>query len=109
MGVSRAGQEMEQRNPEMMAFDPGAGRGAEGAARHERKPARATFPEEMTTGLNLKEFGEIILAHRESLYPEAVTIDLDSAKRVRRSLMVGGLVKPDASISGLHDTSIAGG
>ena len=41
--------------------------------------------------------------------PEAVTIDLDAAKRVAQSLIVGGLLKPDANISGLHDTSIVGG
>ena len=69
----------------------------------------AAFPKEMTTGLDLKEFGEIILAHRQSLYPEAVTIDLDAAKRVQQSLIVGGLIKPDSSISGLFDTSIAEG
>jgi hypothetical protein len=38
-----------------------------------------------------------------------VTIDLDAAQRVARSLVAGGLIKPDASIAGLHDTTIAGG
>jgi hypothetical protein len=37
-----------------------------------------------------------------------VTIDLAAARRVAQSLIVGGLIKPDANISGLHDTSIAG-
>src|SRR2546426_959686 len=35
-------------------------------------------------------------------------IDLPAAKRVAQSLIVGGLIKPDTNISGLHDTSIAG-
>ena len=69
----------------------------------------AALPREMTTGLNLKEFGEILGRYRDSLYPEVVTIDLDAAKRVAQSLMVGGLLKPDANVSGLHDTTIAGG
>jgi NitT/TauT family transport system substrate-binding protein len=69
----------------------------------------AAFPKEMTTGLDLKEFGQIIVEHRDSLYPETVTIDLEAAKRVQQSLVVGGLIKPDANVSGLLDTSIAGG
>ena len=69
----------------------------------------AALPKEMTTGLDLKELGEIIAHHRDSLYPETVTIDLDAAKRVEQSLIAGGLIKPGASMSGLHDTSIVGG
>jgi NitT/TauT family transport system substrate-binding protein len=69
----------------------------------------AALPKEMTTGLDLKELGEILAHHRDDLYPETVTIDLDAAKRVEHALEVGGLVKPGADISGLHDTTIAGG
>jgi len=35
--------------------------------------------------------------------------DLESAKRVEQSLIAGGLLKPSASVSGLHDTTIVGG
>ena len=63
----------------------------------------------MTTGLNLKEFADIIARYRDSLYPDAVTIDLEAAKRVERSLITGGVLKPGASMVGLHDTSIVGG
>ncbi len=63
----------------------------------------------MTTGLDLKEFGDIIVRHRDSLYPETVNIDLEAAKRVEQSLVAGGLIKSGASTSGLHDTSIVGG
>ena len=45
----------------------------------------------------------------QALYPETVDIDLDAAKRVEQALIAGGLVKPGASISGLHDTTIVGG
>jgi len=38
-----------------------------------------------------------------------VEIDLDAAKRVERALEVGGLIKLGTDISGLHDTTIAGG
>ena len=69
----------------------------------------ASLPKEMTTGLDLKEFGDILQRHRDALYPETVDIDLDAAKRVEQALVAGGLVKPGAGIAGLHDTTIAGG
>ena len=66
----------------------------------------AALPKEMTTGLDLKELGEIIARHRDSLYPETVTIDLDAAKRVEQSLIAAGLIKPGASMSGLHEAGM---
>jgi NitT/TauT family transport system substrate-binding protein len=66
------------------------------------------LPKEMTTGLDTKEFGDILVRYRDSLYPDDVTIDLEAARRVAQSLIVGGLLKPDANISGLHDTTIVG-
>jgi NitT/TauT family transport system substrate-binding protein len=69
----------------------------------------AALPKEMTTGLDLKEFGDILEQHRDALYPETVTIDVDAGKRVAQSLIAGGLIKPGANIAGLYDTSIAGG
>jgi NitT/TauT family transport system substrate-binding protein len=67
-----------------------------------------SLPKEMTTGLDTREFGEILVRYRDSLYPEDVTIDLEAARRVAQSLIVGGLLKPEANISGLHDTTIVG-
>ena len=69
----------------------------------------AALPKEMTTGLDLKELGDILQRRRDDLYPETVMIDLDAAKRVQEALVAGGLVKPGANIAGLHDTTIAGG
>ncbi|MFO1085730.1 MAG: ABC transporter substrate-binding protein [Reyranellaceae bacterium] len=109
MGVAVRGKEIEQRKPEMIALTKALAEALKALRAMSGDQLSAAFPKEMTTELDLKEFGEIILAHRESLYPESVTIDLDSAKRVRQSLIVGGLIKPYASIAGLHDTSIAGG
>ena len=62
----------------------------------------------MTTGLDLKEFADIIARYRDSLYPDTVAIDLDAAKRVEQSSLAGGMLKPGASMTGLHDTSIVG-
>ena len=55
-----------------------------------------------------KQFGDILVRYRDSLYPETLTIDLAAANRVAQTLIVGGMIKPDASIAGLHDTSIVG-
>ena len=69
----------------------------------------AALPREMTAGLDTKEFADILLRYRDQLYPDSVKIDPDASQRVAQSLIVGGLIKPDASISGLLDTSIVPG
>ena len=69
----------------------------------------AALPKEMTTGLDLKELGDILEHRRDALYPETVRIDIDAGKRVEQSLIAGGPIKPGANIAGLYDTSIAGG
>jgi NitT/TauT family transport system substrate-binding protein len=109
MGVAVRAKEIEQRKQEMVALTQALADALKALRAMSGDQLSAAFPKEMTTGLDLKEFGEIIASHRDSLYPETVAIDLESAKRVQQSLVVGGLIKPDASISGLHDTSIAGG
>ena len=63
----------------------------------------------LASGLDTKQLGDILVERRDALYPETVTIDLDASQRVAQSLVAGGLIKPDANISGLHDTTIAGG
>jgi NitT/TauT family transport system substrate-binding protein len=108
MGVAVRAKEIEQRRPEMVALAKALADAL--AALHAMTGDQivAAFPKEMTTGLNLKEFGEIIGRHRASLYPDNVAIDLDAAKRVEQSLAAGGLLKSGVSMSGLHDTSIVG-
>jgi NitT/TauT family transport system substrate-binding protein len=109
MGVAVRGKDIEQRKAEMVALTKALADALKALRGMSGDQLSAAFPKEMTTGLDLKEFGQIIVEHRDSLYPETVTIDLEAAKRVQQSLVVGGLIKPDANISGLLDTSIAGG
>src|SRR5215813_12833382 len=109
MGVAVRAKEIEQRRPEMVALTKALTDALKALRAMTGDQLAAAFPKELTTGLDLKEFGEIIARHRDSLYPETVTIDLDAAKRVERSLSAGGLLKPGASMSGLHDTTIVGG
>ena len=109
MGVAVRAKEIDQRRPEMVALTKALADALKGLRGMTGDQLIAAFPKEMTTGLDLKEFGEIIARHRDGLYPETVSIDLDSAKRVEQSLIAGGLIKSGASMSGLYDTSIVGG
>jgi NitT/TauT family transport system substrate-binding protein len=109
MGVAVRAKEIERRKPEMIALTKALGEALKALRAMTGDQLSAALPKEMTTGLDLKELGEIIARHRDSLYPETVTIDLDAAKRVEQSLIAGGLIKPGGSMSGLHDTSIVGG
>jgi len=108
MGVAVRGKEFEQRRPEMVELTRALTDALKAMRTMGGDQLVAALPREMTTGLDRKQFGEIIARHRDSLYPESVAIDLAAARRVAQSLIVGGLIKPDASIAGLHDTSIAG-
>src|SRR6266487_4112809 len=109
MGVAVRAKEIEQRRPEMVALTKALADALKALRGMTGDHLTAALPKEMTTGLDLKEFGDIIARHRDSLYPETVNIDLDAAKRVEQSLVAGGLIKSGASMSGLHDVSIVGG
>jgi NitT/TauT family transport system substrate-binding protein len=65
------------------------------------------LPRELTTGADVKEITESLARHRASLYPTAVTIDLESSKRVADSLKVAGLLQDNVDPSPLFDTSVA--
>jgi NitT/TauT family transport system substrate-binding protein len=108
MGVAVRTKEFEQRRPEMVALAKALGDALKALQTMSGEEVVAAFPKEMTTGLDLKEFADIIARHRASLYPDTVKIDIDAARRVEKSLVAGGLLKPGASMAGLHDTSIVG-
>jgi NitT/TauT family transport system substrate-binding protein len=108
MGVAVRTKEFEQRRPEMIALTKALGDALKALRTMSGDQIVAAFPKEMTTGLDLKEFADIIARHRADLYPETVAIDLQSAKRVEQSLLAGGLLKAGVSMTGLHDTSIVG-
>jgi NitT/TauT family transport system substrate-binding protein len=109
MGVAVRAKEIEQRKPEMVALSKALADALKALRGMTAEQLVAALPKEMTTGLDLKEFGGIIVQHRDSLYPETVNIDLEAAGRVEQSLIAGGLIKSGANMSGLYDTTIAGG
>jgi len=108
MGVAVRAKELAQRKPEMVQLSQALGDALKALHTMSGDELVGALPREMTTGLDLKEFGAILGRYRDSLYPDVANIDLDAAKRVAHSLIVGGLLKPDANISGLHDTTIVG-
>jgi NitT/TauT family transport system substrate-binding protein len=109
MGVAVRGKELAQRKADMVQLTKALTDALKALRTMSGEQLIGSLPKEMTTGLDTKEFGEILVRYRDSLYPEDVTIDLEAARRVAQSLTVGGLLKPEANISGLHDTTIVGG
>jgi NitT/TauT family transport system substrate-binding protein len=108
MGVAVRTREIEQRKSEMVALARALADALTALRKMNGDELIGALPKAMTTGLDLKEFGNILVRYRDSLYPETVKIDLASSQRVAQSLIVSGLVKPNTDISKLHDTSITG-
>lgn len=109
MGVSVRAKEFDQRRADMTGIVKGLAEALKGLRTMSGEQLVGAFPKELTSGIDRKQLGEILVNYRNALYPETVTIDRDAIKRVANSLTVGGLIKPDTNIAGLHDTSIAGG
>jgi NitT/TauT family transport system substrate-binding protein len=109
MGVAVRTKEMEQRKEEMVTLTRALTDALKALRSMNGSELIAALPKEMVTGLDTKEFGEIIARHRDSLYPETVNIDLAAADRVAQTLIVGGLLPAGANISGLHDVLVAKG
>ena len=82
MGVSVRAKEFEQRRADMTALAKGLAEALKGLRTLSGDQLVSAFPKEMTTGLDGKQLGEILVRYRDSLYPETVTIDLEAAKRV---------------------------
>jgi NitT/TauT family transport system substrate-binding protein len=109
MGVAVRGSEFAARKAEMIEVAKALTEALTALRAMNGDQLVAALPPEMVAGLDTKEFGDILVSRRDALYPDTVTIDLDAAQRVARSLVAGELIKPDANIAGLHDTTIAGG
>jgi NitT/TauT family transport system substrate-binding protein len=108
MGVAVRAKEIETRKPEMIALARGLADGLKALRTASADEIVAALPAELTTGLDKKDLGSILVRYRTSLYPETVTIDLAAAKRVADALIVGGLIPANANVTGLQDTTILG-
>jgi NitT/TauT family transport system substrate-binding protein len=109
MGVSVRAKEFDQRRADMTGIVKGLAEALKGLRTMSGDQLVSAFPKELTSGLDSKQLGDILVRYRNALYPETVTIDRDAIKRVANSLEVGGLLKAGTDLAGLHDTSIAGG
>jgi len=106
MGVAVRAKEVEQRKPEMVALAKGLADGLAVLRKMTGSQITASLPPALTTGMDTKQLGDILVRYRSSLYPESVKIDLDASKRVENTLLVGGLLKNKIDLKGLFDTSI---
>jgi NitT/TauT family transport system substrate-binding protein len=109
MGVAVRAQEIAARRGEMVALAAALVDSLKALRTMTADQLVDALPKAMVTGMDLKELGDILVRHRDALYPESVAIDRAAAKRVEQALIIGGLVKPDADLGDLHDTSIVGG
>ena len=109
MGVSVRAKEIEERRAEMVQVAAGLDDALKALPSMKPEDIVNSIPKELLAGANTAVFSQVIARHRTSLYPEKVTIDTDSARRVVDTLKTAGLLKPDADMGGLHDTSIVKG
>lgn len=109
MGVSVRAAEIEKRREEMLQLARGLDDALKAIPNMRPGDVVDAFPKALLAGANVPVFREVIARHRTSLYPESVTIDIDSSRRVIETLKIAGILKPDADLTGLHDTSIVKG
>jgi NitT/TauT family transport system substrate-binding protein len=109
MGVAVRAKEIEARKPEMLQLAQGLDDALKALPKMKPEELVGSLPKELLAGADVNQLREVLARYTASLYPDKVTIDLDASRRVADSLVVAGLVKPDADVRGLHDTSIVKG
>jgi NitT/TauT family transport system substrate-binding protein len=109
MGVAVRAAEFEQRRDEMKAIARGLANALVAVQQVTPDDLIHALPPEMTTGADLDEMRAILGRYRASLYPTTIHMDRAAEDRVAQSLTVAGLLPAGSDISGLYDTSIAGG
>ena len=109
MGVSARTKEIDARRTEMQAIARGLDAALKAMPNMPPDQMIKAFPRELFAGSDVKQFEDVLARYKGSLYPDSVKIDLPAAKRVADTLKIAGLVPSSADVSGLHDTSIAGG
>jgi NitT/TauT family transport system substrate-binding protein len=109
MGVAVRSKEIEARKPEMIQLAQGLDDALKALPKMKPQELVDSLPKELLAGADVGQLRDVLARYTESLYPDRVTIDVSASKRVADSLVVAGLVKPDADVTGLHDTSIVKG
>jgi NitT/TauT family transport system substrate-binding protein len=109
MGVAVRANEIDKRREEMMLIAQGLDDALKALPKLNADEMVGALPKELLAGSDLGQLRGILERYAGSLYPDRVTIDLDSSRRVAETLKIAGLVKPDADVTGLHDTTIVKG
>ena len=106
MGVAVRAAERDQRLEEMRAL----ARALEAGLKFQREAPveaiRESLPPELLVGGEGEQFDRIIGQYRESLYPETVTIDVESCQRVVDALVAGGALEEPIDLDVLLDTEV---
>ena len=109
MGVAVRAKEIDQRREEMVQLAAGLNDALKAMPKMKPDELVNALPKELLAGGDSAQYRDVLGRYAGSLYPDRVTIDLDSSRRVADTLKIAGLVKPDADVSGLHDLSIVKG
>jgi NitT/TauT family transport system substrate-binding protein len=109
MGVAVRANEIDKRREEMVQIARGLDDALKALPKLKADDMVGSLPKELLAGSDLGQLRGILERYAGSLYPDRVTIDLASSRRVAETLKIAGLVKPDADVTGLHDTTIVKG
>ncbi len=107
MGVAVRAGESEARFSEMQAIARALTRGLEFVHTAPAELIVDTLPDELIVGGDRAALEAIIERYRLSLYPTTVTIDLEAAERVERSLAIAGLLETDPDLEALFNFAVA--
>jgi NitT/TauT family transport system substrate-binding protein len=109
MGVAVRANEIDKRREEMVQIARGLDDALKALPKLKADDMVGSLPKELLAGSDIGQLRGILERYAGSLYPDRVTIDLASSRRVAETLKIAGLVKPDADVTGLHDTTIVKG
>jgi NitT/TauT family transport system substrate-binding protein len=110
MGVAVRSDERERRLPEMRRLAAALAAGLADTRSLPTQDILAALPAPLLAGSDTAQLGQIIERYRLSLYPEAVTIVPDAARRVAQSQEVAKLLAPGkVDLATLLDTDALAG
>lgn len=106
MGVSVRAKERDQRLPEMRRLAAALKKGLADTRTISTDDIVAALPKALVAGGDMAQLKQIIARYRLSLYPETVTIDLQSAQRVMNAQETADVLQPGkVNLRALLDTA----
>ncbi len=109
MGVTVRAEERDRRLGEMKKLANALKKGLHDTRTISPDEVVAALPKALVAGGNVDQLKAIIARYRTSLYPETVTIDMDSVERVRKAHITADILAPGAvDLSVLMDTAALG-